>query len=168
MLGEHGGDLAQVEADARGLRRDQEGDGDQHRDPGLRLEEDEEPAVRIRLQLAAQRGVLVRPAASYGLPLRTDGLKEPRLFIGSPDGRAQELAMTDGTARWLDVFHVPGEYRVEVVDGVGLVDVVGVNVDVDVLVGVCVPLGVVDGVGVPVCVGETVGLDVGVWLAVGV
>ena len=52
-----------------------------------------------------------------GLPLRTDGLKEPRLFIGSPDGRAQELAMTDGTARWLDVFHVPGEYRVEVVDG---------------------------------------------------
>ena len=56
-------------------------------------------------------------ALDQGLPLRTDGLVDPRLFIGSPDGRAQELAMTDGTARWLDVFHVPGEYRVEVVEG---------------------------------------------------
>lgn len=52
-----------------------------------------------------------------GLPLRVDGIADARLFVGSPDGRAQELSITSGQTRWVDVFHVPGEYRLEVVDG---------------------------------------------------
>ncbi len=56
-------------------------------------------------------------ALDKGLPLRVDGLDTPRLFIGSPDGRAQEFEILEGVARWMDVFHIPGEYRVEVVDG---------------------------------------------------
>ena len=51
-----------------------------------------------------------------GVPLRVDGFTSPRLYVGSPDGRAQELGITDGVARWLDLFHLPGEYRVEVVE----------------------------------------------------
>ena len=55
-------------------------------------------------------------ALDRGVPLRVDGLTSPRMFVGSPDGRAQELGITDGVARWLNLFHVPGEYRVEVVE----------------------------------------------------
>ncbi len=51
-----------------------------------------------------------------GLPLRIDDLASPRLYIGAPDGRAQELGITPGVDRWLDVFHIPGEYRIEIVD----------------------------------------------------
>ncbi len=56
-------------------------------------------------------------ALDQGFPLRVDGIADPRLFVGSPEGRAQELSLASGEARWVDVFHVPGEYRVEVVDG---------------------------------------------------
>jgi len=51
-----------------------------------------------------------------GLSLRVDGTRRPRLIVGTPDGGVQELKITDGAWRWVDVFHVPGEYRVEVVD----------------------------------------------------
>lgn len=52
-----------------------------------------------------------------GVALRVDGARAPRLWLGHPDGRAEELGIQDGTSRWIDRFHLPGEYRVEVVDG---------------------------------------------------
>lgn len=55
-------------------------------------------------------------ALDAGLALRVDGAADPRLWIGHPDGRAEELRILDGEARWVDRFHVPGEYRLEVVD----------------------------------------------------
>lgn len=51
-----------------------------------------------------------------GLPLRVDGLTAPRLLIGAPDGSARELSVLDGTARWIDGLHIPGEYRIEVLE----------------------------------------------------
>ncbi len=74
-----------------------------------------------------------------GLPLRVDGLADPRLFIGSPDGRAQELSLADGQARWVDVFHIPGEYRVEVVEGDTVAFLFSLYVDVPVPAAVPLP-----------------------------
>jgi len=68
-------------------------------------------------------------ALDRGFPLRVDGITDPRLFIGTPEGRAQELSLASGEARWVDVFHVPGEYRVEVVDGDRVVFLYSVFVD---------------------------------------
>lgn len=51
-----------------------------------------------------------------GVALRVDGLEAPRLLIGAPDGGARELGVLDGTARWIDGLHIPGEYRVEVLE----------------------------------------------------
>lgn len=50
-------------------------------------------------------------------PLRVDGVVEPRLFVGEPEGGVREVSLTPGVSRWLDVFHVPGEYRLEVLAG---------------------------------------------------
>ena len=47
---------------------------------------------------------------------------DARLFVAPPDGPVREMSLTDGVARWVDGFDVPGEYRFEVVtedDGVG-------------------------------------------------
>ena len=56
------------------------------------------------------------------LPLRVDldggGGDEPgaaRVFIAPPDGTVEELSLTSGVSRWVDRFHTPGAYRVEVV-----------------------------------------------------
>lgn len=45
----------------------------------------------------------------------TDRLGELRLFVASPDGPVEELAMSAGVSRHVDRFHGPGEYRLEVV-----------------------------------------------------
>ena len=37
------------------------------------------------------------------------------LFVAPPDGTVQTHPLTDGVGLWLDTFHVPGEYRMEVV-----------------------------------------------------
>lgn len=47
---------------------------------------------------------------------------DARLFVAPPDSPVRELSLTDGVARWVDGFDVPGEYRFEVVsedDGIG-------------------------------------------------
>ncbi len=51
------------------------------------------------------------------LALRVDGLHDGRLLVAAPDGRVEELGIEDGRARWVDRFHMPGEHRVEVIDG---------------------------------------------------
>ena len=38
-----------------------------------------------------------------------------RLFVSPPHGPVEELAITAEAARWVDIFHAPGEYRLEVV-----------------------------------------------------
>ncbi len=38
-----------------------------------------------------------------------------RLFVTPPDGPVREMAISAEAARWVDMFHTPGEYRVEVV-----------------------------------------------------
>jgi hypothetical protein len=38
------------------------------------------------------------------------------LFVGAPDGAVSSEEMSAGVAHWIDAFHLPGEYRVEVVD----------------------------------------------------
>lgn len=40
---------------------------------------------------------------------------ELTLFVAPPDGTVQTHPLTDGVGLWLDQFHVPGEYRMEVV-----------------------------------------------------
>ncbi len=37
------------------------------------------------------------------------------LYVATPDGPVNRFHMTPGVARWVDLFHVPGEYRLEVV-----------------------------------------------------
>lgn len=67
-----------------------------------------------------------------GLSVRVDGLADPRLFVGLPEGDVREVSLTPGVARWVDLFHVPGEYRVEVVDGESVELLFSVYVDVPV------------------------------------
>lgn len=55
-------------------------------------------------------------ALDGGVALRVDGGVEPRLLLGRPDGRVEELSLTPGRSRWLARFFEPGEYRVEIVD----------------------------------------------------
>ncbi len=56
-------------------------------------------------------------ALDASVMVRIDRIKkgDARLFIAPPDGPVRELSMTDGVARWVDGFDVPGEYRFEVV-----------------------------------------------------
>ncbi len=52
------------------------------------------------------------------VPVRVDlpdGTKEARLFVALPSGGVEELRLSDGRARWVDLFHEPGVYRLEVV-----------------------------------------------------
>ncbi len=61
-----------------------------------------------------------------GVTIRVDGFAkaDARLFVAPPDAPVRELSITDGVARWVDGFDVPGEYRFEVVaetSGVGRV-----------------------------------------------
>lgn len=44
-----------------------------------------------------------------------DGTDDARLFVAPPAGPVEELALTDETPRWVDRFHEPGAYRLEVV-----------------------------------------------------
>jgi len=44
-----------------------------------------------------------------------------QLFIRPPHGPIQEISLTNGVARWVDRFHTPGEYRIEVVAARGQV-----------------------------------------------
>ncbi len=55
-------------------------------------------------------------ALDAGISLRVDRAIEPRLIVGQPDGGVVEMSIVPGKSRWIDVFHVPGEYRIEVVD----------------------------------------------------
>jgi uncharacterized protein YkwD len=52
-----------------------------------------------------------------GITVRADLVDrgEARLFLSRPHGTVEEMALTSGVARWVDGFHAPGEYRVEVV-----------------------------------------------------
>jgi uncharacterized protein YkwD len=43
------------------------------------------------------------------------GADAARLFVASPAGPVEELALTSGVPRWVDRFHEPGTYRLEVV-----------------------------------------------------
>ena len=40
---------------------------------------------------------------------------ETRLLLATPDGPVEDLDLEPGVTRWVDRFHAPGEYRVEVV-----------------------------------------------------
>ena len=58
-----------------------------------------------------------------GISLRVDLVDrgDARLFVDRPYATVEELALTSGVSRWVDGFHSPGEYRLEVVvsrDGV--------------------------------------------------
>lgn len=44
-----------------------------------------------------------------------DKVAELRLFVAPPTGAVEELSLTAGVSRWVDLFHAPGRYRVEVV-----------------------------------------------------
>ncbi len=50
------------------------------------------------------------PVTVYGAPG-----EELRLFVASPDAPVEEVPLTDGVTRWIDRFHTPGAYRLEVV-----------------------------------------------------
>jgi len=52
-----------------------------------------------------------------GFTLRVDLEEkgEARLFIDRPQSAVEEMSLTSGVARWVDGFHTPGEYRLEVV-----------------------------------------------------
>jgi len=45
--------------------------------------------------------------------------EELRLFIAPPDAPVEEVSLTAGVTRWVDRFHTPGEYRLEVVQRSG-------------------------------------------------
>lgn len=55
------------------------------------------------------------------LPLRVEIVDpawqgaELRLFLAQPGGGVEELSLTDGVTRWVDRFHTPGAWRVEVI-----------------------------------------------------
>ncbi len=51
------------------------------------------------------------------MDLRTVDKAESRLFLASPEGPVEEISIRSGVARWLERFHVPGVYRLEVVTG---------------------------------------------------
>lgn len=51
------------------------------------------------------------------LSLRVDGVPDPRLLLAAPDGRVSEVSLSEGLARRVERFSVPGEHRVEVLDG---------------------------------------------------
>ena len=40
---------------------------------------------------------------------------DAHLFLAPPDGPVAEMSLTDGLARWVDLFHTPGPHRLEVV-----------------------------------------------------
>ncbi len=52
-----------------------------------------------------------------GISLRVDLVDhgEARLFVERPYAAVEEMALSGGVARWVDGFHSPGEYRMEVV-----------------------------------------------------
>ena len=65
-------------------------------------------------------------ALDDNLPIRvtSDHPGPFRLFVTPPDGPVQELAISAEASRWVDVFHAPGRYRIEVVgDRSGRADV---------------------------------------------
>lgn len=45
--------------------------------------------------------------------------EELRLFIAPPDAPVDEVSLTPAVTRWVDRFHTPGEYRLEVVQRAG-------------------------------------------------
>jgi uncharacterized protein YkwD len=45
--------------------------------------------------------------------------EELRLFVAPPDAPVEEVSLTPAVTRWVDRFHTPGEYRLEVVRRAG-------------------------------------------------
>ena len=43
------------------------------------------------------------------------GNSDARLFVAGPTGPVEEMSLSSGTPRWVDRFHEPGAYRLEVV-----------------------------------------------------
>jgi len=41
--------------------------------------------------------------------------QQSRLYVASPDGPVEEISLTSGVSRYVDLFHSPGEWRLEVV-----------------------------------------------------
>ena len=52
------------------------------------------------------------------LPLRVDvpNVQSLAVYIAPPNGPVRTFSLTSGRLRWFDYFHVPGAYRLEVVD----------------------------------------------------
>ncbi len=52
------------------------------------------------------------------LPVQVEvpGARELHLFVAPPAGPVVTLGMSSGVARWVDLFHLPGSYLLEVVD----------------------------------------------------
>jgi len=44
------------------------------------------------------------------------GSRKLQLFVAPPSGPVDTLSLSPGVARWVDVFHLPGRYLIEVVD----------------------------------------------------
>ncbi len=44
------------------------------------------------------------------------GTRDLTLFVAPPSGPVHSLSFREGVARWVDLFHLPGEYLLEVVD----------------------------------------------------
>jgi hypothetical protein len=53
---------------------------------------------------------------SLALQVDVPGARELQLIVAPPHGLVQRMGISSGVARWVDLFHLPGEYRLEVVD----------------------------------------------------
>lgn len=56
---------------------------------------------------------------SVPITVHGGGGEELRLFIAAPDSPVDEVSLTPAVTRWVDRFHTPGEYRLEVVQRAG-------------------------------------------------
>ncbi len=50
------------------------------------------------------------------IQVEVPGARELQLFVAPPAGPVISLGMSSGVARWVDLFHLPGPYLLEVVD----------------------------------------------------
>lgn len=56
---------------------------------------------------------------SVPITVQGGGGEDLRLFIAPPDAPVDEVSLSPGVTRWVDRFHTPGEYRLEVVQRAG-------------------------------------------------
>jgi len=80
------------------------------------------PGARLWILGWAPRRLQLDPIArdltvGQGISVRIDGAEAPRLLVAHPEGKVDELRITNGVGRWVDRFTVPGEHRLEIVDG---------------------------------------------------